>query len=86
MTATHEELVRVAAALPEERAQQVLNFARILSALPAGADYQDFWTEEDMRDATRASMLRFDAEHPDEDWGIDYAQLLKDRECSPPET
>jgi hypothetical protein len=31
-------------------------------------DDSDEWTEEDMREATIASMRRFDEEHPGEDW------------------
>jgi hypothetical protein len=27
------------------------------------------WSEDDLRDASLASLRRFDAEHPDEEWG-----------------
>ena len=35
-------------------------------------DCSDEWTREDELDFCRASMIYFDAEHPDEDWGEDY--------------
>lgn len=67
MTAIHEELARVVAAMPAERAQQVLDFARALGPPGAAAgpvEYED-WTEEDMRAASAESMRRFDLEHPE---------------------
>jgi hypothetical protein len=42
----------------------------VRTALPI--DESDDWSEEDMRDATLASLRRFEAEYPDENWGTDY--------------
>jgi len=70
MTAELTELNAVAAELPPDLVRKVTAYARMLKTpyweLPG---YSSEWTEEDMRDATLATMRAFEAEHPDEDWG-----------------
>jgi hypothetical protein len=85
MSTVHDELARVIAALPEERAKQVLAYARQLTTLGAEVEYGD-WTDEDRRAARINSFLRFAREHGEEDWGVDYEAMREDRPCSPPGT
>ncbi|MCE9564761.1 MAG: hypothetical protein K8U57_22230 [Planctomycetes bacterium] len=67
-------LVSVVRMLPPELVRQVADFAEFLGkkhlALPI--DESDEWTEEDQREIALAALRRFDAEHPDENWGTDY--------------
>jgi hypothetical protein len=81
-----ETLTRVVAGLPPDAIRQVIDFALFLQARHAApVDYSDEWTDEDLRDATLASLRRFEAEHPDEDWGTDYTGQ-GGTGCSPPAT
>ncbi len=38
-------------------------------------DSSDEWTREDELDMSRACLMRFEEEHPDEEWGVDYAAV-----------
>ena len=87
-------LVNTARTLPAALVQQVADYADFLrskhGAIPemgryGPVDYSDEWTEEDMRDATIASLRRFAEEHPDEDWGEDYP-TPGEPPCIPPAT
>ena len=67
-------LVGAARGLPPELVRQVTDFAEFLGkkhAAPPAVDESDEWSEEDTRDFARAAMRRFEAEHPDDDWGTD---------------
>ncbi len=74
---TSRELAGISLALrdlPEDKLRQVCDLVHTLRS-DCGLqpiDSSDEWTDEDMRDATLASLRRFDAEHPDEDWGEDF--------------
>jgi hypothetical protein len=69
MTTELSELNQVAADLSAEQLRKVIAYAR-LQKQPYWtlAGYSSEWTEQDMRDATVASMRRFEQEHPGEDW------------------
>lgn len=67
-------LINAARVLPPELIRQVAEFAQFLGTKHATAtvDSSDEWSEGDMREVTLAAMRRFEAEHPDDDWGTDY--------------
>lgn len=75
MTPELTALVTAARPLPPDLIRQVTEFAASLGKQHSAnsRDESDEWTEEDMRDATIASLRRFEAEHPGDDWGTDYA-------------
>ena len=53
------ELISVLSALPPEKVEEVADFARFLKAKYAEdvkVDISDEWTDEDLEDATRASL------------------------------
>ena len=81
-----ETLTRVVAGLPLDAVRKVIDFALFLRTRQAmSVDYSDEWTDEDLRDITLASLRRFEAEHPDEDWGTDYT-AQGGTGCLPPAT
>lgn len=64
MTLTQEEesLIGVVRQLPPDEAGKVLHWAQQLQEVARGRQIQwsDSWTEEDLADATRASLQRFE--------------------------
>jgi hypothetical protein len=66
LTQKEEHLVQAIRVLPEETAEQILLWASGLADLAAGrrVEWSDSWTEEDMRDATAASLQRFEESEP----------------------
>src|SRR4051812_44158874 len=76
------ELLNTARTLSPELVRQVADYAAFLGrkhgAKPevgryGPVDESDEWTEEDLRNVTLASLRRFEAEHPNEDWDTDYS-------------
>ena len=68
-------LMGAARSLPPELVRQVTDFAEFLGkkhAAPPAVDESDDWSKEDLREFALAAMRRFEAEHPDDDWGTDY--------------
>ena len=85
-----DALLRTVRMLPAELIREVADFAEFLNRkqLVSGgfpATYSDEWTEEDLRDATIASLRRFDAENGEENWGEDFTSPGVS-ECSSPAT
>ncbi len=77
MTAGLTELNEVVAEFPPEMVRKVIDYALSLSKpYWERPGYSSVWTEEDLRDATRASMMYYDALYP-EDEG--YGDLAKPR-------
>lgn len=62
LTETEERLVEALRALPPDTADQVIIWTTRLRDLANGRDveWSDTWTEEDLADAQRASLSRFD--------------------------
>lgn len=85
-TTTLEELTRVVAAMPADEAKQVLDFARFLEQQRSRVIKITDWTDEARRQARLRSFLRFQEEHGEEDWGVDYSALIKGTTCPPPAT
>jgi hypothetical protein len=56
-----ESLIKVVRDLPPEEAQKVLTWANQLADLAQGrnVEWSDAWTDEDLADATAASLRRF---------------------------
>ncbi len=83
-----DALLRTVSVLPAELIREVADFAeflgrkRLIPAVPV--EYED-WTEEDLRQLTIASLKRFEEEHGEENWGVDYEAMLRDKQCSPQE-
>jgi hypothetical protein len=65
-TSDQNEIVRVLSALPPEQVRQVLDFALFLASRygQKPIDESWTWTEEDMRDFTRASMIHAEESIP----------------------
>jgi hypothetical protein len=63
--------------LPPDKFVQVRDFDHALrrDCGMEPIDSSDEWTREDELDMSRACLMRFEEEHPDEDWGIDYSAL-----------
>ena len=57
-----ESLISVIRTLPPDEAGKVLNWARHLTDLAEGQTVQwsDSWSTEDLSDATKSSLLRFE--------------------------
>ena len=66
LTHKEEQLVQAIRVLPEDAADQIVLWASRLAELAAGREVQwsDSWTDEDMRDATAASLRRFEESEP----------------------
>ena len=74
MTAELTELNALVAEFPPDTLKKVIDYARCLMIAPdvpywERPGFSSEWTEEDMRDATIASLRSFEEQHPDEDWG-----------------
>ena len=59
---SEESLINVVRTLPAEEARKVLDWARQLGDLgrSRAVEWSDSWSEEDLADATAASLRRFD--------------------------
>jgi len=62
LNAGEESLINVVRTLPPEEARKVLDWARQLGDLgrTRAVEWSDSWSEEDLADATAASLRRFD--------------------------
>lgn len=62
LTPQEEPLISVVRALPPDEACKVLNWARQLADLAAGrpVEWSDSWTNQDLADATAASVRSFE--------------------------
>jgi len=74
--------------LPDEQVARVKEIVRDLRREHglSAPDYDDSdLTDEDKRDIARAAMIRFDREHPDEEWGEDCTakRNADDAGCNP---
>ena len=67
LTAQEESLIDVVRALPPDEAGKVLSWARQLSDLAGGrtVEWSDTWTDEDLADASAASLRRFEEQERD---------------------
>ena len=62
LSASEESLIKVVRMLPPGEAGKVLNWAQQLARLAGGrhVDWADSWSDDDLRDATIASVKRFE--------------------------
>ena len=62
LTAQEESLISILRVLPPDETEKVLGWARALSDLSGGGKIQwsDAWTDEDLADATQATLRRLD--------------------------
>jgi hypothetical protein len=62
LSASEELLIKVARMLPPEEARKVLVWAQQLAELGGGqrVEWSDSWADDDLRDATAASLERFE--------------------------
>ena len=62
LSASEEALIRVARMLPPDEAQKVLDWAQQLTELAVDRpiEWSDSWSENDLREATAASLKRFE--------------------------
>jgi hypothetical protein len=62
LSASEESLINVVRTLPPEEARKVLDWAQQLGDLSRSrvVEWSDSWSEEDLTDATAASVRRFD--------------------------
>jgi len=62
LTALEESLISVIRALPPTEADKVLEWARQLSDVASGRliEWSDSWTDQDLREATAASLRHFE--------------------------
>ena len=62
LNANEESLINVVRMLPPEEAGKVLTWAQQLADLAGGQriDWADSWSDEDLREATIASLARFE--------------------------
>jgi hypothetical protein len=58
-------------ALQQLPSEEFARLKQMLVEANYGEDYQDFWTEEDMRDAARSSALLFEKRFGPEEGGYD---------------
>lgn len=67
LTAHEESLITVVRSLPREEGDKVLNWACQLADLAGGRaiEWSDAWSDEDLSDATAASMRRFEEQETD---------------------
>lgn len=86
-----KEIAEIALALwylPAEKVAEVGELVRTLRrdhGLPEPLDDSDDLGEAVRRDIAIATIRRFAAEHPNEDWGTDYT-AQRGKPCPPPAT
>ena len=68
LSVQEESLINAVRALPPEEAQKVLTWANQLADLARGREieWSDAWTDEDLADATAASVRRFEEQEIEE--------------------
>ncbi len=68
LSASEESLINVVRQLPPDQARQVLNWAHQLTDLANGQriEWSDSWSEDDIREATAASLARFEQQEREE--------------------
>ena len=68
LSAQEESLIGVVRALPPQEAGKVLHWAQQLADLARGRqiEWSDSWTDEDLADATAASVQRFEQQEQEE--------------------
>ena len=68
LSASEESLIHVVRMLPPDEARKVLDWARQLADLGTGrrVEWSDSWSEQDIRDASRAFLERFEQEEREE--------------------
>ena len=64
LSANEESLIKVVRILPPDEARKVLVWAQQLADLGGGrhVDWSDSWPDDDLREATVASLQRFEQE------------------------
>ena len=62
LSANEESLIKVVRMLPPDEAKKVLDWAQQLADLGNGkrVEWSDSWSDEDLREATAASIERFE--------------------------
>jgi hypothetical protein len=62
LSASEESLIKAVRMLPPGEAKKVLDWAQQLADLGSGhtVEWSDSWSDDDVRDATAASLMRFD--------------------------
>jgi len=62
LSASEESLIKVVRQLPPDEARKVLDWAQQLADLGSGQriERSDSWSEDDLREATAASLTQFD--------------------------
>jgi len=67
LSAKEELLVQTIRSLPERTTEQMLEWASRLAELAAGkpVEWSDSWTDEDIQDASRASLRRLEGSGPE---------------------
>ena len=62
LSASEESLIKVIRLLPPDEARKVLDWAQALGDLGGGrpVEWSDSWSNEDLREATLASLDRFE--------------------------
>ena len=68
LDANEESLIKVVRMLPPDEARKVLVWAQQLADLGGGrrVDWSDSWSDEDLREATLASLERFEQQEREE--------------------
>ena len=83
-----DALLQTVRMLPPELIREVADFAEFLGRKrleSLGPSVDDELTEEDLRNHRIASMRRFEEEHGDENWGVEYGAQGANA-CTPPVT
>ena len=67
LSANEESLIQVVRMLPPDEAEKVLVWAQQLVDLSGGqrVEWSDSWSDDDLRDATAASLERFEQQERD---------------------
>lgn len=62
LSASEESLIKVVRMLPPGEAKKVLDWAKQLADLGGGrpVEWSDSWSDDDLREATAASLKRFE--------------------------
>jgi hypothetical protein len=62
LSASEESLIKVVRQLPPDEAGKVLDWAQQLADFGSGQriEWSDSWSEDDLREATAASLIRFE--------------------------
>ena len=68
LSASEESLIKVVRMLPPDEARKVLVWAQQLADLGGGrrVEWSDSWSDDDLREATLASLNRFEEQEREE--------------------